>query len=100
MEAAGNQNAETEQIATAADAQSVTETIADTAMESTEATASVVADTAALQEQSAPDTQKSSAKPFSLARVERCIMELWHAVNRGEHEIVAEIEKILGIGED
>lgn len=34
---------------------------------------------------------------LSLFRVEAIILKIWHKVNEGEHELIEELEKMLGI---
>jgi len=38
------------------------------------------------------------AKPeFSIARVDSCVLRMWEHVNAGTHDVIEEIERLLGI---
>jgi hypothetical protein len=36
-------------------------------------------------------------KAFSIARVDACVLSMWEHVNAGSHDVIEEIEKLLGI---
>ena len=41
--------------------------------------------------------QPAKPKAFSIARVDACVLSMWEHVNAGSHDVIEEIEKLLGI---